>query len=169
MRHIDGPEAGIASAKALETEDEKWMKMAIKAAQAAADQGEIPVGAVLIRDGSLIAAAGNQPIGRHDPTAHAEIRALRMASRHFENYRLPGSTLYVTLEPCLMCIGAIIHARIERLVYGAVDPKTGAVHSLYQIGCDPRLNHALHITAGVLAEECGGLLRSFFKAKRVQV
>lgn len=169
MRHIDNPEAGIASAKARETEDEKWMTMAIKAARAAADQGEIPVGAVLVKDGNLIAAAGNQPIGRHDPTAHAEIRALRMASLRFENYRLPGSTLYVTLEPCLMCIGAIIHARVERLVYGAADPKTGAVHSLYPIGSDPRLNHALHITTGVLAEECGELLRSFFKERRRQM
>lgn len=142
--------------------------MAIKAAQAAADQGEIPVGAVLVKDGSLIAAAGNQPIGLHDPTAHAEIRVLRMASHTLDNYRLPGTTLYVTLEPCLMCIGAIIHARIERLVYGAADSKTGAVHSLYPIGCDPRLNHTLCITTGVLAEECGGLLRSFFKEKRRQ-
>lgn len=168
MRQTDSPGAGIASTAIQETEDEKWMKMALKAAQAAADQGEVPVGAVLVKDGSLIAAAGNQPIGRHDPTAHAEIRALRLASLYFENYRLPGSTLYVTLEPCLMCIGAIIHARVERLVYGATDPKTGAVQSLYPIGSDQRLNHALDITTGVLEEECAEVLRVFFKEKRKQ-
>lgn len=166
MRQLDSPEAGLASAMMKETEDEKWMKMALNAARAAADQGEIPVGAVLVHDGNLIAAAGNQPIGQHDPTAHAEIRTLRIASLYFENYRLPGSTLYVTLEPCLMCIGAILHARVQRLVYGAADPKSGAVHSLYAIGSDKRLNHSLNITTSVLEEECGELLRSFFKAKR---
>ncbi|MFV0437515.1 MAG: tRNA adenosine(34) deaminase TadA [Desulfopila sp.] len=146
--------------------DEKWMRMALRAAKAAATQGEVPVGAILVQQDSLLAAAGNQPITQHDPTAHAEIRVLRSGARRCQNYRLPGTTLYVTLEPCLMCIGAIIHARVERLVYGAADPKTGAVQSLYPIGSDPRLNHSLYLTGGVLKEECGKLLRDFFQARR---
>jgi len=148
------------------TDDEKWMRMALKAAQAAAAQGEVPVGAVLVQDNTLLAAAGNKPISLNDPTAHAEIRALRLGAETVANYRLPNTTLYVTLEPCIMCIGAMIHARIARLVYGANDPKTGAVHSLYQIGEDERLNHRLQITAGVLADDCGELLRDFFRQKR---
>ena len=148
------------------TEDEKWMKMALKAAEAAASQGEVPVGAVIIQNNTLLAAAGNKPIGLNDPTAHAEIRALRLASEAVGNYRLPGTTLYVTLEPCIMCLGAILHARVERLVYGARDPKTGAVHSLYQIGEDERLNHSLLITTGILEDDCGDLLKGFFKQKR---
>lgn len=168
MRHIDSLGAGIASTTTFETEDEKWMNMALKAANAAAAQGEVPVGAVLVKNNNLMAAAGNQPIGLNDPTAHAEIRVLRNAAQTVENYRLPGSTLYVTLEPCIMCIGAIIHARVERPVYGASDPKTGAVHSLYQIGKDSRLNHSLDISSGILATECGELLKSFFRQKRKQ-
>lgn len=148
--------------------DEKWMRLALKAAAAAAQLGEVPVGAVLIQDERLIAAAGNQPIGACDPTAHAEIRVLRDAARQLGNYRLPGTTLYVTLEPCLMCIGVIIHSRVARLVYGANDPKTGAVHSLYAIGADSRLNHSLDITTGVLEAECGDLLRNFFRERRHQ-
>lgn len=160
MQQFDNPVAE-PPLMASQAEDEKWLRLALKAARAAANLDEVPVGAVLVRDGNLIAAAGNQPIGLHDPTAHAEIRVLRAAAQQYRNYRLPGSTLYVTLEPCLMCIGAIIHARVERLVYGAADPKTGAVQSLYAIGSDKRLNHSLDITAGVLEEECGELLRSF--------
>lgn len=166
MQQINTDDTDIAAGSSFTCADEKWMRMALKAATAAADQGEVPVGAVLVQDGNLIAAAGNQPITLHDPTAHAEIMVLRSAAQHYQNYRLPGTTLYVTLEPCLMCIGAIIHARVERLVYGATDPKTGAVHSLYPIGCDQRLNHALDITGGILKEECGKLLRNFFRAKR---
>lgn len=165
MQQFDDHNSADAASISFE-EDNHWMGLALKAASAAADRGEVPVGAVLVKDGNLIASAGNQPIGQHDPTAHAEIRALRMAALCYENYRLPGCTLYVTLEPCLMCIGAIIHARIERLVYGAKDPKTGAVQSLYPIGEDKRLNHSLEITSGVRADECGGLLREFFRAKR---
>lgn len=168
MRAMDGLEMATTSASARETEDERWMRMALRAARAAAEQGEVPVGAVLVRDGSLIGAAGNRPIGDNDPTAHAEIRALRMAAHQEQNYRLPGTTLYVTLEPCLMCIGAIIHARVERLVYGATDPKTGAVQSLYPIGSDERLNHTLEIATGILEEECSDLLRSFFREKRAR-
>jgi len=166
MQHVDIQGEALVLAPIEQNEDEKWMRIALKAAMAAADQGEVPVGAVLVKDGNLVAAAGNQPIGLHDPTAHAEIRALRTAAQQYQNYRLPGSTLYVTLEPCLMCIGAILHARVERLVYGAADPKTGAVHSLYAVGNDERLNHALDITSGILEEECGELLRSFFRNKR---
>lgn len=163
MRQLDTPGAGIAShAK----DDDKWMNMALNAARAAARKGEVPVGAVLVSGNKLLAAAGNQPIGLHDPTAHAEIRVLRTVAHRLENYRLPGTTLYVTLEPCLMCIGAILHARVDRLVYGAADPKTGAVHSLYAIGDDSRLNHNLVITPGVFAEECGTLLRKFFQERR---
>lgn len=168
MRQSDGPAAGVCAVDMKLTEDEKWMKMALKAARAAADKGEVPVGAVLVQDGNLIASAGNQPIETNDPTAHAEIRVLRMTGKYFENYRLPGTTLYVTLEPCLMCIGAIMHSRITRLVYGATDPKTGAVNSLYQIGSDSRLNHSLEISSGVLEDECSELLINFFKKKRKQ-
>lgn len=165
-QQMDNITTQTALSPGLGAEDEKWMRMALKAAKSAADQGEVPVGAVVVKDGSLIAAAGNQSIRLHDPTAHAEIRALRNAAQQLRNYRLPGSTLYVTLEPCLMCIGAIIHARVERLVYGAADAKTGAVCSLYSIGTDRRLNHPLVITSGVLGEECSALLRTFFQEKR---
>ena len=146
--------------------DQEWMALALEAAQTAAGMGEVPVGAVLIGAGGVLAVAGNAPIARNDPTAHAEILALRAGAELLANYRLPGTTLYVTLEPCLMCIGAIIHARVERLVYGATDPKSGAVRSLYAIGDDPRLNHRLQITAGILEQQCSDLLRSFFQKKR---
>lgn len=142
------------------------MTLALNAARAAAEKGEVPVGAIVVKDGNILAAAGNQPISGNDPTAHAEIRAIRAASETLRNYRLPGTTLYVTLEPCLMCIGAILHARVDRLVYGASDPKTGAVASVYQVGTDHRLNHRLAITSGVMEQECGALLRQFFKARR---
>ncbi|SHO53143.1 tRNA adenosine(34) deaminase TadA [Desulfopila aestuarii] len=165
-QQIDDIETETAFSLSLQAEDEKWMQIALKSAKAASDLGEVPVGAVLVKDGNLIAAAGNQPILLHDPTAHAEIRVLRTAAQQLHNYRLPGSTLYVTLEPCLMCIGAIIHARVERLVYGATDPKTGAVCSLYPIGSDRRLNHPLIITSGILEAECSDLLRTFFQEKR---
>ena len=165
-QHIDHKQIVTTMSPQILDEDEKWMRMALKAATSAADQGEVPVGAVLVKDGSMISAAGNQPILLHDPTAHAEIRVLRAAAKQLHNYRLPGTTLYVTLEPCLMCIGAIIHARVERLVFGSPDPKTGAVLSLYPIGTDTRLNHSLIITPGVLEEQCSDLLRDFFQQKR---
>ena len=149
-----------------QSEDEKWMALALAAAEAAARMDEVPVGAVLVRAGGLIATAGNAPITRRDPTAHAEILVLRKGAELLGNYRLPGTSLYVTLEPCLMCIGAIIQARVERLVYGASDPKSGAVCSLYPIGVDTRLNHRLQITAAILEQQCSDLLRSFFQKKR---
>ncbi len=147
-------------------EDEHWMREALLFAEEAASRGEIPVGAVLIDKKGLLAAAGNSPISRHDPTAHAEILVMRRAGKDVQNYRLPGTTLYVTLEPCIMCMGAMIHARIDRLVYGATDPKTGAAASVYTIGTDGCLNHRIEISSGILAERCGALLKAFFKARR---
>ena len=146
--------------------DEYWMELALQQAKEAGQKGEVPVGAVLIGKEGLLAAAGNNPIGLADPSAHAEILVIRHAARHLQNYRLPETTLYVTLEPCIMCMGALIQARIDRLVYGAADPKTGAAASVYTIGTDRRLNHALAITGGILANECGELLRNFFKKRR---
>ncbi len=146
--------------------DARWMRLALELAGQAAADGEVPVGAVLTSGSELLASAGNSPIRLSDPTAHAEILALRAASSRAGNYRLTGTTLYVTLEPCIMCMGAILHARVERLVFGALDPKTGAVISRYRIGSDGLLNHQIVITAGVLAEECAALLRDFFRVRR---
>jgi tRNA(adenine34) deaminase len=146
---------------------EFWMHLALEQARKAACSGEIPVGAVLVLGDTMLAAAGNSPIGNQDPTAHAEILAIRAAACTMGNYRLPGTTLYVTLEPCIMCMGAIIQARIDRLVFGAHDPKTGAVESCYRVGSDALLNHTIAIESGVLAEECGALLKKFFQEKRV--
>ena len=146
--------------------DERWMRLALEQAGLAAANGEVPVGAVLVESDSLLAAAGNSPISLNDPTAHAEILALREAAAKKGNYRLPGATLYVTLEPCVMCMGAIIHARIGRLVFGALDPKTGAVQSCYMIGSDGVLNHTPAITSGVLGNDCSSILKDFFRARR---
>ena len=142
------------------------MTEALALAMTAEGQGEIPVGAVLVQDNELIGAGWNQPIGRHDPSAHAEIMALRDAGERLGNYRHAQTTLYVTLEPCLMCVGALVHARIERVVYGAPDPKSGAVDSCCQGFELPGLNHRVAVTAGVLAEACGERLREFFRARR---
>ncbi len=148
------------------TDDRYYMKMALQYAEIAAQNGEVPVGAVIVLADGRSFAAHNAPISSHDPSAHAEMRAIRAASLAIGNYRLTGATLYVTLEPCCMCAGAIIHARLARVVYGAPDPKTGAVESLYHILADARLNHQPRVTGGVLAEECGALLRDFFRARR---
>ncbi len=142
------------------------MHLAIEQARTAASQGEVPVGAVLVNQEGLLAAAGNSPIRLADPSAHAEILTLRQAAQQLHNYRLPETTLYVTLEPCIMCMGAMILARISRLVYGAADPKTGAAISVYAIGSDQRLNHSLAVTGGVLAEQCAELLKVFFRDRR---
>jgi len=147
--------------------DEKWMWLAFEAAKEAGVEGEVPVGAVAVLDDELVARAWNRPITAHDPSAHAEILALRQAARLMNNYRLPGLTLYVTLEPCLMCVGAMIHARVARLVFGAADPKTGAVDSVWQLATDRRHNHQMMVTGGVLAEDCGRLLKEFFRARRL--
>ncbi|MDF1614546.1 tRNA adenosine(34) deaminase TadA [Desulfurivibrio dismutans] len=147
--------------------DVAFMRQALSAARAAAERGEVPVGSLLVdRQGELLAIDGNRTIGDHDPSAHAEIVVLRQAAARLGNHRLTGTTLYVTLEPCLMCVGAMIQARIARLVFGALDPKAGAVVSLYQLAADPRLNHRLQVTSGVLAAEGGGLLRDFFRSRR---
>jgi len=148
-------------------EDRDWMREALALAARAADQGEVPVGAIVVRDGQMIGEGHNCPLRSNDPTAHAEIQALRDAGRRAENYRLPGSVLYVTLEPCVMCAGAIVHARVGRVVFGASDPKGGAAGSVFDLlPPDERFNHRLDVTGGVLAEECGALLRSFFRARR---
>jgi tRNA(adenine34) deaminase len=148
------------------TIDKHWMGLALQHAEEAGRQGEVPVGAVLVGKNGLLGAAGNSPIRLTDPSAHAEMLAIRKAASLQENYRLPETTLYVTLEPCIMCMGVLIQARISRLVYGAADPKTGAAVSVYAIGSDRRLNHSLAVTGGILAEECALLLKNFFKKLR---
>jgi len=146
--------------------DDYWMARALTLAEQGARRGEVPVGAILIRDDEIIAEGWNQPIGLHDPSAHAEIMALRAGGEQLKNYRLTGTTLYVTLEPCLMCVGAIVHARVERLVYGAADPKGGAVASLMRGFEIEGLNHRVQSAGGVMAAECGEILKGFFKARR---
>lgn len=146
--------------------DPQFMQLALAQAQHAWALGEVPVGAVVVRDGSVIAAGFNQPIGRHDPTAHAEIVALRGAAEKLGNYRLPGCELYVTLEPCAMCSGAMMHARLARVVYGATDPKTGACGSVLDLFAQERLNHHTEVVGGVLAAESSELLKRFFAERR---
>ena len=148
------------------TKDEKWMQIAIQEAKLAMKENEIPVGSVLVENEKIIAQAHNQPIINNDPTAHAEIQLLRKAGKQQENYRLGGSTLYVTLEPCAMCFGAMMHARIKRIVFGALDPKTGVCGSCIDLNKESFFNHKISITGGVLEKECGDLLRLFFKTKR---
>ena len=144
------------------------MREALSLASSAACLGEVPVGAVVVREGQIVGRGFNSPIGENDPTAHAEIAALRDAARNLENYRLPGCELFVTLEPCAMCAGAILHARIARVVYGARDPKTGVHCSVVDLFAVDRLNHHTNVVGGVLAEECGQLLSGFFAARRAQ-
>ncbi|WP_395826214.1 tRNA adenosine(34) deaminase TadA [Collimonas sp.] len=146
--------------------DEIYMQQAISQARNAWALGEVPVGALVVKDGQVIATGFNQPIGNHDPTAHAEIMALRAASAILGNYRLPGCELYVTLEPCAMCAGAMMHARLARVVYGASDPKTGACGSVLNLFEQEKLNHHTELSAGVLADECGTLLKQFFAERR---
>jgi len=142
------------------------MRRALELARRAEQEGEVPVGAVLVKDNKIIAEGWNRPISGHDPTAHAEIQALRAAGQELGNYRLVETTLYVTLEPCIMCIGAIMHARVQRLVYAASDPRAGAIHSAYTIPDDGKLNHSLEVESDVLADECSVLLSNFFRARR---
>lgn len=149
--------------------DDSAMRLALEQAELAYAAGEVPVGAVVLdAQGQLIGAGSNRTIGAHDPTGHAEIVALRAAAAHVRNYRLPGASLYVTLEPCAMCMGAMLHARLARVVYGAVDPKTGACGSVLSVHTVPQLNHQTAVEGGVLAEECGELLRRFFRERRAQ-
>lgn len=142
------------------------MREALALAREAGSLDEVPVGAVVVKDGEIVGRGFNQPIRRDDPTAHAEVMALRDAARRLGNYRLPGCELYVTLEPCVMCSGAIFHGRIARVVYGARDPKTGVAGSVFDLYAETRLNHHAVIEGGVLAEECGALLSAFFSARR---
>ena len=147
-------------------EDEKWMKIAIEEAHLAMDENEIPVGAVLVQNNKLITQAHNRPIKNNDPTAHAEIEVLRKAGKKLQNYRLPKTTLYVTLEPCTMCLGAMTHARIERVVFGASDPKSGVCGSTIDLSSESIFNHQILVSGGVLEHECKNILQSFFKLRR---
>ena len=149
-------------------DDTDFMKLALAEALQAEAEGEVPVGAVVAREGELIAAAHNRPIGLNDPTAHAEVLALRAAAAKLGNYRLAGCDLYVTLEPCAMCVGALMHARLRRLVYAAADPKAGAVASCLRLLESPHWNHRVEVTGGVLADEAAALLRQFFSSRREQ-
>ena len=146
--------------------DKKWMRIAINEANLAMQKNEIPVGAVLVKNNKLIAQSHNQPINNNDPTAHAEIELLRKAGKHQKNYRLVGSTIYVSLEPCAMCFGAMVHARIERIVFGASDPKTGVCGSCMNLNEENFFNHKISITSGILENESRELLRLFFKSRR---
>jgi len=147
--------------------DEHFMRLALAEAGKALAAGEVPVGAVVVSGDEVVASACNGPVGLRDPSAHAEILALRRAAATGGNYRLAGTTLYVTHEPCIMCAGALVHARVSRLVFGAADPKGGAVVSLYRLLEDGRLNHRVEVTGGVLAVECGEILSRFFREKRL--
>lgn len=163
----DVPTSPVAVPSPLVSErDRRFMALAQAAAEEARAAGEVPVGAVLVRGDEVIATGFNHPIGGHDPSAHAEMAALRAAAQALENYRLPGCELYVTLEPCLMCAGAIMHARIARVVFGARDPKTGACGSVVDAFANPQLNHHTEVIGGVLEDECGAALKTFFADRR---
>jgi tRNA(adenine34) deaminase len=149
--------------------DTGFMKAALAEAKVAATAGEIPVGAVLVRNGEIVARGLNRPVQDNDPTAHAEVMAIRAAAAEERNYRLADSTLYVTLEPCPMCVGAMLHARIGRLVFGAYDPKSGAAGSVIDLCDDRRFNHRIEVNGGLLEEQCSGLLQDFFTKRRDQV
>ena len=147
-------------------EDEKWMSLALEQAVKAEEEGEVPVGAILVKDGLLIAKAHNQPISTNDPTAHAEIQLIRAAGKKLKNYRLTGTSLYVTLEPCAMCLGAIMHARVERIVFGAHDPKTGVCGSSENLMDAKCFNHKINLVSGVMENESKQLLKNFFNSRR---
>ncbi|HDG1708358.1 TPA: tRNA adenosine(34) deaminase TadA [Kluyvera ascorbata] len=160
--------SGVPTLSDIELNHEYWMRHALVLAQRAWDEGEVPVGAVLVHNNQVIGEGWNRPIGRHDPTAHAEIMALRQGGLVLQNYRLIDTTLYVTLEPCVMCAGAMVHGRIGNLVFGARDAKTGAAGSLIDVLHHPGMNHRVEITEGVLAEECSAMLSDFFRHRRQQ-
>jgi tRNA(adenine34) deaminase len=150
----------------MSPDDHQFMARALALADMAAVAGEVPVGAVIVKDKQIIAEGWNRPIGTHDPTAHAEMVALRAAAQAVSNYRLLDTTLYVTLEPCAMCAAAMVHARVKRVVFGATDPRAGAAGSIFNITQHDALNHRLEVSSGVLAEQCGAVLRNFFAARR---
>ena len=146
--------------------DERWMQRALDLAAEAAGYGEVPVGAVVVLDNQIVGEGCNRPISLCDPTAHAEIQAIRDAAQRLGNYRMPGSALYVTIEPCTMCAGALVHARVENLIYGALEPRSGAVVSTAELMSNPELNHRVAVRGGVLAEPCAAVLREFFASRR---
>jgi tRNA(adenine34) deaminase len=148
--------------------DDHFMKRALELAQQAANRGEVPVGAVVVRNGEIIGQGHNQPIASHDPTAHAEIMAMRDASKNLSNYRLTGCDIYVTIEPCTMCVGAMVHARIRQIFFGALEPRAGALTSQLQLMEDARFNHSILWEGGILADQCASVLRDFFRQKRSQ-
>ena len=150
----------------MDEADAEYMRVALAQAAEAKRHGEVPVGAIVVLDGVVIGEGFNQPIGAHDPTAHAEIVAMRAAAKRLGNYRLTGATLYVTIEPCQMCVGAMVHARIARLVFGTPEPKAGAIESAMRAHEHPALNHRIEATGGVLETECRALIQSFFEARR---
>jgi len=152
--------------EAMSPDDAHWMRIALQQAELARLRGEVPVGAVMVHAGEMVASGFNQPIALHDPSAHAEMLALRAAGQALKNYRLPGVELFVTLEPCAMCAMALLHARVARVVYAASDPKTGAAGSVLDLFAHPQLNHHTSVTRGVLAEESAALLQSFFRGRR---
>jgi tRNA(adenine34) deaminase len=149
-----------------QTTMEFWMREALLEARKAEAEGEVPVGAVVLLNEKIIGRGHNSPIRQHDPAAHAEIVALRHAARNYQNYRLPGAILIVTIEPCIMCVGAMIQARVEEVIYGATDPKAGAIQSRFQLAENSQLNHKIKASCGVLEEECGSILREFFASRR---
>jgi len=157
---------GVAAASPVSPDDDRWMRRALEEARACLAWDDVPIGAVVVRDDAAVGAAGNQRERLADPTAHAEVLALRQAAAATGQWRLDGCTLYVTLEPCAMCAGATVLARVPRVVFGAADPKAGFAGSLGDLLRDPRLNHRAEVTAGVLAEECGEVLREFFRGRR---
>lgn len=148
------------------TTAEFWMREALLEARKAEDEGEVPVGAVLLLNGTIVGRGHNRSIQLNDPTAHAEIVALRQAAHQMMNYRLPGTILIATIEPCVMCMGALMHARVDQVIYGAADPKAGAIQSCFQLADSPRLNHRMQTTSGVLEDECRSILKAFFDARR---
>ncbi len=162
----DGQTLGLLASGESAAEDEAYMRVALALAEEAGQASEVPVGAIVVCEGRIVGRGWNAPIGLCDPTAHAEIRALRDAAQNLGNYRLPGCTLFVTLEPCVMCAGAIQHARIARVVFGANDPKTGACGSVVDLFAEPQLNHHARVAGGVLQQESITLLRSFFASRR---
>lgn len=162
---VVGAAAG-AAAGGFAADDERYMRMALDEARLAAEEGEVPIGAVVVCDGRVVSRAHNRRETDADPSAHAEFSAMVAAARELGRWRLTGCTVYVTLEPCLMCAGLMVNARVDRCVYGASDPKGGALGTLFDVSCDPRLNHAFAVSAGVLGDEAADLLREFFRARR---
>ena len=163
---IFAPQPSLLTPYGVNEVDTHWMREALALARKAEIAGEVPVGAVVVKDGAIIGRGWNHPISANDPTAHAEIIAIREAAQALANYRLLDTAVYVTLEPCAMCAGAMVHARVKRLIFGAGDPRAGAAGSVFEIAHAPALNHRLEVAGGVLAEECGELLRRFFEQRR---